>query len=281
MSLLPCSGDSVFGELEMAGEFLIYAVGKGETLGAAAAVREALVKFFPDSSWRSKTQGECGLDQGEVDFELKGNPVSIVWVRVHSTDPTLRLAALAREMGWCVANLSSGELVESELSFSEQDFKSLDKLLKRERLLVEKAQKKPKGVRLPRVRWRKPASEIAQHRSGGKGIPLAVLILGEATQDLFDDYLQFMQKRKLRSGMVHPMHGHEEILTPDGRRLAVLYLLRPQSPEQDDKYVVEYFQSTGRIFGRLKDAIISVSDGLKYRLADCTWIQRAPRRRSD
>ncbi|MDB5392308.1 MAG: hypothetical protein JWM11_7954 [Planctomycetaceae bacterium] len=246
--------------------------GEGVPLGSLKDVHDLMSSYFPETDWKNASSGNCSCQNGLIEIELCGDPVDFVLIKIHNADPSLQLIALAQANKWIVVNEATGGLLHEEENFDGKLISRVQREAASNQLAIRSkgAKSKPK---MPRVKSRvslldvKPAWILNELR-------LVSLRDDEVTMDLFDEYHSVISNdRNLFSMKGHPLWSPDEVVLPNGQRLAAIQMskLYPET----SLFFYEYWKQSSRRTADLIDGIIQFDDGTKIDAKDCLWVERA------
>lgn len=246
-----------------------------QSLGESDEVRCIISSYFPGTIWDLPTNGEWGDDKGGVvEFELEGSPVTLVDMRVHDTDPSTALVAMAQEQGWSVVNDSTGGLLDAEVSVNSKSIRRLQQAAIKRRGNPSRNQQ----AKLSRIKKQVPLDQV-EEKHGVEYRRFLQLADNEVSLDLFS--LMSARMNVLRdTGQQVPFSlggGPSEIQSPDGRRFGEIALIVKKG-RKNWKLVEDYAAETSRVVGKVADMEFVLSDGTRFPTESCLFVERVWKR---
>jgi hypothetical protein len=248
-------------------------------------MQTCISSFFPDTCWKTKSEGTSDFGDGLIEFQIRGIPAESIWLRIHNADPALQLIALARSIAWQVINHSTGEDLESEESFTEAQIARIQKKASSYRVAppttTPKTSKALK-VKLPKVKSKIPLLDVKPEWVLDF-LDMVQLQDNEVTLDLFDDYhAALLEDERILKLKGHPTCRNDEVLLPDGQRFAAMSLSR--SSATVNRFYDKFWEDAQRTRAKLVKGLVVLPNGSQYPGKDCLWVERAQgrgRRKAD
>ena len=266
------------GEKLRAWELHIKGVGDGDPvlddgppLGGIDDVRSTIEAYFPDVNWETIGRGFWTDDDGVMEFKFVGEPVEVVWLRVQGCDCADSLIAMVREKQWVVVDDSSGESLENDSGIED------DLVLRLQRAAGQRKKAKKRETR-SKVKMPKIASQVPLLQIDPSQISNYVIVPlhdDEVTDDVFYEYSDGIDKDELRFKAIRCMaSSRQEVLLPNGQRLAVLLKIGPTRNNTDMGLFRTFFESMSRPIATIHDGIVETADGSHFDVRECFWIER-------
>lgn len=238
-------------------------------LGAPRSVHSQIQKFFPDTEWVNLFIGKCGLGDGTIEFDIRGDPVEFVWLQIRSDLALVPLISLVRANAWALIDESSESPFESSSYLASLGDAPIP--IMQNRSTKESCRNNPTAT-LPRIKSRVPLLMV-QPTWILNELELVALHDDEATLDVFDEYSKEMwQQEHVRSQKGHPTAAPDEVHVSGGLRFGAFLL--PRINEQVSAFFYDYLRRTSRDTAKYANGEIVMKDGTRIDGTKCEWIER-------
>lgn len=246
----------------------------GPTLGTFGDVKATVEMFFPEVEWISYGRGESDCESLFIEFDIHGDPVEDVSIRVRSGDPSQILFAMADKNKWDVVNEDCGNFLEEDVT---PDWELISRLQKAAVVTLESGKSQKGNAALPRIKSQHPLSEL---EPAWKIERLFFIQLNndETPRDIVNRYLGWVETQSLGSDYARFMFGTTELQLPDGRRFAA-FNYRYAEYSSDKQGLTEFARDIQVATACAEGDRVMVSDGKSFGVDACRLIERARKRK--